>query len=115
MEIFNFDPSMVLSFYLTLFRVSIVLFIMPFFGDTLPNTMKAALLLVLTLAVWPKLSFPGTAFPAHPFNIAIMFAGEIVLGRPLAASCGCSSQPCRSAAPSSTSRWASPWSIPSIP
>lgn len=83
MEIFNFDPNMVLSFYLTLFRISIVLFILPFFGDTLPNTMKAALLLVLTLAVWPNLSFPGTAFPAHPINIAIMFAGEIVLGMTL--------------------------------
>jgi flagellar biosynthetic protein FliR len=80
MDIFNFDPNTVLSFYLTLFRISVVLFIMPFFGDTLPNVMKAALLLVLTLAVWPKLSFPGAAFPAHPFNIAIMFAGEIVLG-----------------------------------
>ncbi|MDP2848095.1 MAG: flagellar biosynthetic protein FliR [Humidesulfovibrio sp.] len=83
MDIFNFDPSMVLSFYLTLFRISVVLFIMPFFGDTLPNVMKASLLLVLSLAVWPNLSFPGTAFPAHPFNIAIMFAGEIVLGMTL--------------------------------
>lgn len=80
MDLFHFDPNMVLSFYLTLFRISVVLFIMPFFGDTLPNVIKAALLLVLTLAVWPKLSFPATYFPANPLNVAVMFAGEVVLG-----------------------------------
>jgi flagellar biosynthetic protein FliR len=80
MDIFNFDPRMVLSFYLTLFRISVVLFVMPFFGDTLPNVIKAAILIVLTLAVWPKLSFPASYFPAHPMNLAIMFAGEVVLG-----------------------------------
>lgn len=83
MDIFNFDPNMILSFYLTLFRISVVLFIMPFFGDTLPNVLKATLLLVLTLAVWPKLSFPAAMFPGHPLNIAVMFAGEIVLGMTL--------------------------------
>ncbi|OIO00822.1 MAG: flagellar biosynthetic protein FliR [Desulfovibrionaceae bacterium CG1_02_65_16] len=80
MDIFNFDPRMVLSFYLTLFRVSVVLFIMPFFGDTLPNVIKATLMIVLTLAVWPKLSFPASFYPANPMNIAVMFAGEVVLG-----------------------------------
>jgi flagellar biosynthetic protein FliR len=83
MDIFHFDPNTVISFYLTLFRISVVLFIMPFFGDTLPNVIKAALLLVLTLAVWPKLSFPASAFPANPLNLAVMFAGEIVLGMAL--------------------------------
>ncbi len=80
MDIFNFDPKMVLSFYLTLFRISVVLFIMPFFGDTLPNLVKAALLIVLTLAVWPKLSFPPSYYPANGFNIGVMFVGELVLG-----------------------------------
>jgi len=80
MDIFNFDPRMVLSFYLTLFRVSVVLFIMPFFGDTLPNVIKATLMIVLPLAVWPKLSFPASFYPANPMNIAVMFAGEVVLG-----------------------------------
>lgn len=80
MDIFNFDPRTVLSFYLTLFRISVVLFVMPFFGDTLPNLVKAALLLVLTLAVWPKLSFPASYYPANPLNITVMFAGELVLG-----------------------------------
>jgi len=80
MDIFNFDPKMVLSFYLTLFRISVVLFVMPFFGDTLPNVIKATLMIVLTLAVWPKLSFAASYYPANAMNIAVMFAGEVVLG-----------------------------------
>jgi len=74
---------MVISFYLTLFRISVVLFVMPFFGDTIPNVIKATLLLVLTLAVWPKLSFPPELFPGNPAMLVPMFAGEIVLGMTL--------------------------------
>lgn len=80
MDIFQFDPRTILSFYLTLFRISVVLFIMPFFGDTIPNVVKATLLIVLTLALWPKLSFPAEQYPAHAMNIAVMFAGELILG-----------------------------------
>ncbi len=83
MDLFSFDPRTVISFYLTLFRISVVLFVMPFFGDTMPNMIKAALLIVLTLAVWPKLSFPAQYFPAHPASLVAMFAGEIVLGMAL--------------------------------
>ncbi len=83
MDIFSFDPRTVISFFLTLFRISLVLFVMPFFGDTMPNVIKATLLIVLTLAVWPKLSFPAEYFPAHPASLVAMFAGEIVLGMAL--------------------------------
>jgi len=83
MDIFNFDPRAIISFYLTLFRISVVLFVMPFFGDTIPLLVKATLLIVLTLAVWPQLSFPAEYFPANPLNLAVMFAGEIVLGMSL--------------------------------
>jgi flagellar biosynthetic protein FliR len=83
MDIFNFDPRMVISFYLTLFRISVVLFVMPFFGDTMPNVIKATLLIVLTLAVWPKLSFAPELFPGNPAMLVPMFAGEIVLGMTL--------------------------------
>jgi len=83
MDIFNFNPNTIISFYLTLFRISVVLFVMPFFGDTIPNLIKATLLIVLTLAVWPQLSFPAQYFPANPMNLAVMFAGEIVLGMSL--------------------------------
>lgn len=81
MDIFNFNPEDMLSFFLTLFRVSIVLFLIPFFGGrSVPTMVKAALTIVLALALWPHLSFPAALFPASPWNIALMILGEIVLG-----------------------------------
>jgi len=81
MNLFAYDPSTLLSFLLTLFRISVVLFLMPFFGGQgLPNTVKAALLIVLTLAVWPNLAFPGNLFPMDYWNLAVMLLGELLLG-----------------------------------
>ncbi|MDP3427480.1 MAG: flagellar biosynthetic protein FliR, partial [Humidesulfovibrio sp.] len=80
MDLFSFDPRTVISFYLTLFRVSVVLFVMPFFGDAIPKVIKATLLIVLTLTVWPQASFPAETMPGHPAMLVAMFAGEIVLG-----------------------------------
>ena len=80
MDIFGFNPSDMLSFFLTLFRISVVLFLLPFFGgNSIPKSVKAALVLVLSMALWPQLSFPGTLMPSG-WNIVIMFIGELVLG-----------------------------------
>ncbi|MDQ7032818.1 MAG: flagellar biosynthetic protein FliR [Desulfonauticus sp.] len=81
MDLFNFSPQNFLSFLLTLFRISIILFFMPFFGaGGLPARIKAAITLVLSLALWPYLHFPASYFPAHPFGIAVMILGEALLG-----------------------------------
>jgi len=81
MELFGFVPSDILSFMLTLFRISIVLFLLPFFGgDTIPKTVKASLVLVLSAAFWPQLSFPGELFPAHGIEIILMLLGGVILG-----------------------------------
>ncbi|MGE4421310.1 MAG: flagellar biosynthetic protein FliR [Pseudodesulfovibrio sp.] len=80
MEIFGFNPSNMLSYFLTLFRISVVLFLLPFFGgDTIPKPVKGALVLVLSMALWPQLSFPASLMPTG-WNIAIMFLGELLLG-----------------------------------
>jgi flagellar biosynthetic protein FliR len=80
MEIFGFTPSDMLSYFLTLFRLSVVLFLLPFFGgQTIPNPVKAALVLVLSMALWPQLSFPAALMPTG-WNIVIMFLGELLLG-----------------------------------
>ncbi len=80
MNIFGFSPNDLLSYFLTLFRISVILFLLPFFGGrTIPNPVKGALLLVLSLALWPHLSFPGTMMPVG-WNIALMFFGELMLG-----------------------------------
>ena len=80
MELFGFNPGDMLSYFLTLFRISVVLFLLPFFGgNSIPKPVKAALVLVLSLALWPQLSFPGSMMP-EGWNIVIMFIGELVLG-----------------------------------
>jgi len=81
MDIFVFSPDQLMSFLLTLTRISLVVFLLPFFGGQwVPTLVKAALTLVMTLALWPHLAFPGALFPAHPWNIALLVLGEALLG-----------------------------------
>lgn len=81
MDIFHFSPAQTFSFILTLFRTSIVIFFLPIFGgQTLPAPVKAAMVLVLTLALWPKLSFPGQAFPSSSLGILLYLFGEMTMG-----------------------------------
>jgi len=81
MDLFAFDPNAILSFFLTLFRISLLVFLLPFFGgQNVPVPVKAALCLVLSLGLWPHLSFAADTFPAHPFMIALMILGELLLG-----------------------------------
>jgi flagellar biosynthetic protein FliR len=81
MDLFNVDPLTIFSFLLTLFRVSLILFVLPFFGgQSIPTVVKAALMLVLSLALWPHLNFSGVLFPNNIFMIALMLAGELFIG-----------------------------------
>ena len=62
MDIFHFDPATMLSFLLTLMRVSLILFLLPFFGgQSVPSQVKGALCMALTLAIWPRIGFTGYA------------------------------------------------------
>ncbi len=81
MDIFAFDPTSFFSFVLTFMRVSLLIFLLPFFGgETIPAQVKVMVCLVLTLAIWPRLSIQGDIFPAHPFNLGLMLLGEMILG-----------------------------------
>lgn len=81
MNVFNFDPSTILSLILTIMRVSIVLFMLPVFNsEKIPMAVKGAATIVITLAIWPHIALSGATFPAHPFDMALLFMGEIVLG-----------------------------------
>jgi flagellar biosynthetic protein FliR len=80
MDLFSFNPDNILSFILTLIRVSVIVFALPFFGaSVIPQTIKASLCLVLTLALWPQLSFPGALLPGGLFQLALMVVGEFIL------------------------------------
>ena len=53
MDIFAFNSETLLSFLLTLMRVSLIVFLMPFYGgESIPAPIKAALCLILSLALW---------------------------------------------------------------
>ncbi|MDR1776718.1 MAG: flagellar biosynthetic protein FliR [Desulfovibrio sp.] len=81
MDVYAYDPSLVLSFLLTIMRVSIVMFMLPVFStNNIPIPVKAATSLVFSLAVWPQLAFPGTALPLHPLGLGLMALGEVVMG-----------------------------------
>lgn len=79
--IFTLNVPAIASFLLSLIRISLLVFLLPFYGgENVPATAKAALCLVITLAVWPHLSFPGAAFPDHPLALALLVAGELLIG-----------------------------------
>ena len=81
MDLFSFDPNVTLTFLFAFMRISVILFLMPFFGgQTLPNPAKAAVCLTLTLALWPRLPLVGDQLPGHPFALAVMMGAEILIG-----------------------------------
>jgi len=81
MDLFHFNPALLFSFLLTFMRISVVVFMLPFYGASLiPTTVKGALCMLLALALWPKLSFAGTLMPTNPWMLGLMFLGEIIIG-----------------------------------
>lgn len=79
--IFTLNAPAITSFLLTLIRVSLLVFLLPFYGgQNFPNTAKAATCIVISLAIWPHLSFAGSYLPAHPLAIAVMVLGEMLIG-----------------------------------
>ncbi|GFK92541.1 hypothetical protein NNJEOMEG_00366 [Fundidesulfovibrio magnetotacticus] len=81
MELFNLQASQFYGFILTLMRVSLVVFLLPFFGaGTVPNAIKGAFCMVLTLAIFPRLSFPGSLMPLSVLGLSLMLLGELALG-----------------------------------
>ncbi|GFM35268.1 flagellar biosynthetic protein FliR [Desulfovibrio subterraneus] len=85
MDLFNFNTTEFFSFLLTFMRLSLVVFMLPVFGgESAPKSVKAALCIVLTLALFPALAIKGQAMPEHPFDLIRIMASEAVLGLVLA-------------------------------
>lgn len=80
MEIMNIQAAQFFSFFLTVVRVSVLVFMMPFFGaGPIPGAVKGALCLVLSMAIFPQLSFPASLMPQTTMGIILMLLGEAVL------------------------------------
>ena len=83
--IFTLNAPAIASFLLTLIRVSLLVFMLPFYGgQNIPNAVKGGLCMMLSMAVWPHLSFPGAALPAHPLGFMLLVFGELLVGLMLA-------------------------------
>lgn len=81
MDLFSFDAGQLMSFILTFMRISLIVFLLPFFGgQTIPMQVKGALTIVLTLAVWPGNAISPEYFPAHPAELIVLMLGELLLG-----------------------------------
>lgn len=81
MDIYNYDPTTILSLILTLMRISIVMFMLPVFStNNIPVLVKGAVTLAFTLAVWPHLALPGNLMPQHPFDFLLIALGEAFIG-----------------------------------
>lgn len=85
MDIFAFSQAEFLSFILTLMRVSLLIFLMPFFGgDNLPTMGKALICIIVTLAIWPRLSLEMPNLEPHPLSLVLLLVSELILGLTLA-------------------------------
>ena len=82
MELLNlFNPAEVRHFLLILARVSTFLFLLPFFSsETFPNQVKAALSLVLTLALFGAVRTDPAAFPLSPIAFIPFLGTELFVG-----------------------------------
>lgn len=81
MDLFNLPVDSILSFILTLMRVSIVMFMLPIFStERIPMQVKAAATMVITMGIWPHLELPGVSMPSHPLDIVLLMMGEVILG-----------------------------------
>lgn len=85
MDIYAFSQAEFLSFILTLVRVSLLIFLMPFFGgDNLPTMGKALICIVVTLTIWPRLALQMPDLEPHPLTLILLLVSELILGLTLA-------------------------------
>lgn len=81
MDLFSLDASAMLGFLLIFMRVSVVVFMLPFFGgENNPAVVKAFLSMVLTMALYSHVPPMAELLPGHPLGMILLFAGEILLG-----------------------------------
>ena len=81
MDLFSVDAVSMLSFLMILMRITVVVFMLPFYGgESHPAMVKFCLSLVLTLALWNHVPSMANVLPAHPLAIPFMFIGEFLVG-----------------------------------
>lgn len=76
-----FSPNEFAAFFLILVRVSIIIGLAPIFGSQIvPDQVKIALSLVLTLALWSVLRIDTRAFPTETIAFVPLVISELFVG-----------------------------------
>ncbi|MGM0418703.1 MAG: flagellar biosynthetic protein FliR [Thermodesulfobacteriota bacterium] len=86
MEILNlFSPEEFRHFLLILLRVSVILFLFPFFGsEVIPIRVKAGLSLLITLCLYSAVYTDTSVFPDKVFSAPVLAVSEFFIGLCLA-------------------------------
>jgi flagellar biosynthesis protein FliR len=75
------------SLTIVMMRVATLLFMMPLFnGRNIPHLAKIALVLVVSLVLWPVVRVNISQFPSNPFTFGFFMIFELVIGLSLALS-----------------------------
>ena len=81
MEILPLSYDEFKAFFLILTRVSVILFLFPFFSSrVIPVLTKAGLALVITVILYPVIDMSPGAFPATAWGMARMVLSELIVG-----------------------------------
>ena len=81
MEILPLSYDEFKTFFLILTRVSVILFLFPFFSSrVIPVLTKAGLALVITVILYPVMDTSPGAFPATAWGMARMVLSELIVG-----------------------------------
>jgi flagellar biosynthetic protein FliR len=81
MDLLGLNPGQFESLILIFVRISIVLFMFPFFGGIMvPNTVKAGLALMITIVLFPVVEPNPDVFPRGLLASGNMILSELVLG-----------------------------------
>ena len=81
MEIFATNYTEFKSFFFILIRVSVILFMFPFFSSRIiPVLSKAGLALILTIILFPVINIKVIEFPDTSLGMAQMIIAELIIG-----------------------------------
>jgi flagellar biosynthetic protein FliR len=85
MDLATFSIEEFQSFILILIRISVVLFLLPFFGRVgIPNILKAGMALSLTVFLMPFVTVDPSTFPTDVFSFGLLIISEAMMGIVLA-------------------------------
>jgi len=84
MDILNFSADEYKVFILILIRISVILFLFPFYGSpVVPGMVKTGIALIITMILYPVVNVDPHLFPVQTINFALLVIAEVLIGMAL--------------------------------